>query len=186
MCVVVRRPPAPSARRALVDRALALPKSRRFARRSLAVTSWFRHFAITQGKDGLTSGVLSYHVRLDRLKDTRSPQFCRASGARCRARFHCEPHDKIGTPAHRSAAPPGVLDPIQPAMTGNPVFQQENRMLALYDHIIQLRSELQHCQMTKRERAAARAALAEAIAMHAQAERSLDDALDLGTRAGSG
>ncbi len=57
-------------------------------------------------------------------------------------------------------------------------------MLALYDHILQLQNELRHCQMTKRERAAARAALAEALAKHTQAERSLDHALGLSIRGG--
>ena len=58
-------------------------------------------------------------------------------------------------------------------------------MLALYDHILQMQNEIAHCQMTKRERAAARAELAEALAIHAQAERALDEALDLGMRAGA-
>ena len=58
-------------------------------------------------------------------------------------------------------------------------------MLALYDHILQLQNEIAHCQMTKRERAAARAELSKALANHAQAERALDEALDLGRRAGA-
>lgn len=57
-------------------------------------------------------------------------------------------------------------------------------MLALYDHIRQLQGEIEHCQMTKRERAAAQAELSEALATHAQAESALDEALGLGRCAG--
>jgi hypothetical protein len=44
-------------------------------------------------------------------------------------------------------------------------------MIALYDHIQELRAELRGCCMTRRERAAAQAELAAAIAAEAKLDR---------------
>ncbi len=51
-------------------------------------------------------------------------------------------------------------------------------MIALYDHILQLRAELRACYMTPRERAAVQAELAKAIAEQAELDRAFDRALE--------
>jgi len=51
-------------------------------------------------------------------------------------------------------------------------------MIALYDHIQELRAELRGCVMTRRERAQVQAELAKAIAEQAERERALDRALE--------
>ena len=51
-------------------------------------------------------------------------------------------------------------------------------MIALYDHIQQLRAELRGCYMTRRERAAAHAELAKAIAEQAELDRAFDRVLE--------
>ena len=45
-------------------------------------------------------------------------------------------------------------------------------MIALYDHIQELRAELRGCVMTRRERAIIEAELARAIAQHAELDRA--------------
>jgi hypothetical protein len=50
-------------------------------------------------------------------------------------------------------------------------------MIALYDHIQQLRAELRGCYMTRRERAAVQAELAKALAEQAELDRAFDRAL---------
>jgi len=45
-------------------------------------------------------------------------------------------------------------------------------MIALYDHIQELRAELRGCCMTRRERAAVQAALARAVAAEAELDRA--------------
>ena len=47
-------------------------------------------------------------------------------------------------------------------------------MIALYDHIQELRVELRGCVMTRRERAVIEAELARAIAEHAELDRAAD------------
>jgi len=47
-------------------------------------------------------------------------------------------------------------------------------MITLYDHIQELRAELQGCHFTKRERAAVEAELAKALAEQAEIERNFD------------
>ena len=47
-------------------------------------------------------------------------------------------------------------------------------MIALYDHIQELRAELRGCHFTKRERAAVEAELAKALAEQAEIERNFD------------
>ena len=47
-------------------------------------------------------------------------------------------------------------------------------MIALYDHIQELRAELRGCVMTRRERAIIEAELARAIAEHAELDRAAD------------
>jgi hypothetical protein len=44
-------------------------------------------------------------------------------------------------------------------------------MIALYDHIQELRAELRGCRMTRRERTAAQAELARAVAAQAELDR---------------
>jgi len=50
-------------------------------------------------------------------------------------------------------------------------------MIALYDHIQELRAELRGCVMSRRERAKVQAELAKAIAEQAEIERAFDRAL---------
>jgi len=45
-------------------------------------------------------------------------------------------------------------------------------MIALYDHIQELRAELRGCVMTRRERAIIETELARAIAQHAELDRA--------------
>jgi hypothetical protein len=47
-------------------------------------------------------------------------------------------------------------------------------MIALYDHIQELRAELRGCVMTRRERAVTEAELARAIAQHAELDRAAE------------
>lgn len=51
-------------------------------------------------------------------------------------------------------------------------------MIALYDHIQELRAELGNCIMTRRERANAHAELARNLAQQTRLERELDLALE--------
>jgi hypothetical protein len=51
-------------------------------------------------------------------------------------------------------------------------------MIALYDHIQELRAELQGCPLTRRERAQAQAELAKAIEEQAELDRAFDRALE--------
>jgi len=51
-------------------------------------------------------------------------------------------------------------------------------MIALYDHIQELRAELRGCYMTRRERAAVQAELASAVAEQAELDRAFDSALE--------
>lgn len=51
-------------------------------------------------------------------------------------------------------------------------------MIALYDHIQELRAELRRCYMTRRERAEAEAELARAIARQAELELAFDAAME--------
>lgn len=50
-------------------------------------------------------------------------------------------------------------------------------MIALYDHIQELRAELQFCRPTRRERTQIEADLARAIAQQAVLDQALDTAL---------
>ena len=50
-------------------------------------------------------------------------------------------------------------------------------MIALYDHIQELRVELRGCVMTRRERAQVRAELAKVIAEQAELDQAFDRAL---------
>ncbi|HTT79537.1 MAG TPA: hypothetical protein VMF86_07665 [Stellaceae bacterium] len=51
-------------------------------------------------------------------------------------------------------------------------------MIALYDHIQELRAELRGCHFTRRERRRVEAELAEAIAEQAELDRMFDRALE--------
>ena len=51
-------------------------------------------------------------------------------------------------------------------------------MIALYDHIQQLRAELRGCHMTRRERVAVQAELAKAVADQAELDRAFDRPLE--------
>jgi len=51
-------------------------------------------------------------------------------------------------------------------------------MIALYDHIQQLRAELRSCGFTRRERAAVEAELAQAVREQAELDRAFDLALE--------
>ena len=50
-------------------------------------------------------------------------------------------------------------------------------MIALYDHIQELRAELRGCTMTRRERANVQAELAKALAEQAELDRAFDSAM---------
>ena len=87
--------------------------------------------------------------------------------------------DKIGSPAPRFAALPASLTRPDPARCARPRLQQkEGTMIALYDHIQELRAELRGCTMTRRERATVQAELARAIAEQAEFDRAFDTALE--------
>jgi hypothetical protein len=86
--------------------------------------------------------------------------------------------DKIGSLAPRFAAPSASLTRPDPASCATSVFRTEERTMALYDHIQELRAELRGCSMTRRERAGVEAELATAIAEQAELERGFDIALD--------
>ena len=51
-------------------------------------------------------------------------------------------------------------------------------MIALYDHIQELRAELRGCYFTRRERAAVQAELMRAVAQQAELDRAFDRALE--------
>jgi hypothetical protein len=57
-------------------------------------------------------------------------------------------------------------------------FEKERTMIALYDHIQELRAELRGCSFTRRERAALQAELARARAAQAALDRAFERALD--------
>ena len=52
-------------------------------------------------------------------------------------------------------------------------------MIALYDHIQELRAELRGCHFTRHERAQVQADLAKAIAAQAELDRAFDRALEV-------
>ncbi|MGE5270035.1 MAG: hypothetical protein ACM3JG_10240 [Thiohalocapsa sp.] len=52
-------------------------------------------------------------------------------------------------------------------------------MIALYDHIQELRAELRGCHFTRRERKRVEAELARAIAAQAELDRAFDRALEV-------
>jgi hypothetical protein len=52
-------------------------------------------------------------------------------------------------------------------------------MIALYDHIQELRAELRGCHFTRRERAQVKAELAKAIAEQAELDCAFDRALEV-------
>jgi hypothetical protein len=56
--------------------------------------------------------------------------------------------------------------------------RKERTMITLYDHIQELRAELRGCYFTRRERAAAQAELAQAVAQQAELDRAFDIALE--------
>ena len=51
-------------------------------------------------------------------------------------------------------------------------------MIAIYDHIQELRAELRGCYMTRRERTQVQADLARAVAEQAELDRAFDRALE--------
>ena len=51
-------------------------------------------------------------------------------------------------------------------------------MIALYDHIQELRAELRGCTMTRRERASVQAELAKALADQAELDHAFDRAVE--------
>ena len=51
-------------------------------------------------------------------------------------------------------------------------------MIALYDHIQQLRAELRGCHFTRSERAVVQAELANALAEQAELDHAFDNALE--------
>jgi len=82
--------------------------------------------------------------------------------------------DKIGSSSPRSAAPSASLTRPDPARAPVPSSTQtEGKMIALHDHIQELRAELRGCR-TRRERATVRAELAAAIAAQAERDRAVE------------
>jgi rRNA-processing protein FCF1 len=51
-------------------------------------------------------------------------------------------------------------------------------MIALYDHIQELRAELRGCYMTRRERAKVQAELAKGLAEQVELDRAFDHAIE--------
>src|SRR5580704_4503862 len=93
---------------------------------------------------------------------------------RARARLSSSTLNKIGSPAPRCAALSASLTRPDPARCARPRLQQkEGTMIALYDHIQELRAELRGC-MTRRERAAVQAELAAATAAQAERDRAAE------------
>jgi hypothetical protein len=108
-----------------------------------------------------------------------SPNFAGRIERAC-ARRYLFALGKIGSPAPRFAAPPGVLDPARSGMTTRVSFfnlEKDRTMIALYDYIQELRAELRGCYFTPQERSAAQAELAKAIAQQAELDRAFDAAL---------
>jgi hypothetical protein len=64
--------------------------------------------------------------------------------------------------------------------------RKEKTMITLYDHIQELRREARGCRMTRRERTALQAELANAIAEQAELDRAFDRAVEALHNAGSG
>jgi hypothetical protein len=86
---------------------------------------------------------------------------------------------KVGTPAPRFAAPSASLTRPAPACRATSVSQRKEKpMIALYDHIQELRAELRGCYFTRSERAAVQAELAQALADQAELDRAFDTALE--------
>jgi hypothetical protein len=54
----------------------------------------------------------------------------------------------------------------------------EDEMIALYDHIQELRAELRRCYLARRERAETEAELARAIARQEALDRAFDEAIE--------
>ena len=52
-------------------------------------------------------------------------------------------------------------------------------MIALYDHIQELRAELRYCILSRRERGVAEKELARALAEHSVLESNLDDIFEI-------
>jgi hypothetical protein len=104
-----------------------------------------------------------------------SPNFAEREERAC-ARPFIITLDKIGSPAPRFAAPPASLIRPDPAWRTPSRLRNRRRgaMIALYDHIQELRAELRGCVMTRRERAIIEAELARAIAEHAELDRAAD------------
>jgi hypothetical protein len=61
----------------------------------------------------------------------------------------------------------------------------EGTMIALYDHIQELRAELRGCHFTRRERQRVEAELAKALAEQAELDRAFDSALAAHARDGT-
>jgi hypothetical protein len=55
---------------------------------------------------------------------------------------------------------------------------KESTMIALYDHIQELRAELRGCYFSRSERATVQAELAQALAQQAELDRAFDAALE--------
>jgi hypothetical protein len=75
----------------------------------------------------------------------------------------------------------GVLDPSRSGMTRAcrlSTTETEKTMIALYDHIQQLRAELRGCYFTRSERQAVQAELTQALADQAELDRAFDHALE--------
>jgi hypothetical protein len=79
-------------------------------------------------------------------------------------------------PAPRFAAPSASLNQPNSALRTRPCLseREERTMIALYDHIQQLRAELLSCCFTRRERAAVQAELAKALAEQAELDRAFE------------
>jgi hypothetical protein len=86
---------------------------------------------------------------------------------------------KSAPPRPAPRHPQGVLDPAQFALTRVSCLsdRKDRTMITLYDHIQQLRAELRGCYFTRRERAAVKAELANALAEQAELDRAFDIAL---------
>ncbi len=82
--------------------------------------------------------------------------------------------DKIGSSAPRfAAASPSLTPPARPRVPPSVIKTKGNIMIALVDHIEQLRAELRQ-PIARRERAKIETELAEALAEQAARDRTFD------------
>jgi hypothetical protein len=110
-----------------------------------------------------------------------SPNFAERKGRADARKFFCVRSTKSAPP--HAGQPVACGDPRpDPARHEAQVLslasEGERTMIALYDHIQELRAELKTCHLTRHERTQTEAELAKAIADQAELDRVFDDDFD--------